>query len=58
MPADVQSQPTTVDRIRKAISSQIATFKLDDNLQAVILFSLLGLTISCVLIWLFLDIPY
>ena len=57
MSTDVQSHPT-IDRIRKAISSQNATFKLDDDLRAVILFSLLGLTISFALIWAFLDISY
>jgi hypothetical protein len=63
MPTGVQSRPT-IDRIKltkTAIRSQIerlSTLKLDDNLRVVILFSLLGLTISCALLWLFLDISY
>jgi hypothetical protein len=44
------------DQIRQAISSQIATLKSDDNLRVVILFPLLGLTISFALILAFLDI--
>jgi hypothetical protein len=57
MSIDAQGHPT-INRIKKAISSRIAAFKLDDDLRAVILFSLLGLTISFALIWAFLDISY
>jgi hypothetical protein len=57
MPTDVQNQPSIgwIRLTNKAISSQIArlsTLKLDDDLRVVILFSLLGLMISCALMWL------
>jgi hypothetical protein len=45
MPTDVQA----IDRIKLSIA-RLSTFKLDDDLRVVILFSLLGLMISFALI--------
>jgi hypothetical protein len=49
MPTDVQDQPS-VDPIKLTQTAKLSTFKLDDNLRVVILFSLLGLMISFALI--------
>jgi hypothetical protein len=55
MPTFVESQPTVDQnkRTKQVASSRLArisAFKLGENLRAVILFSLLGLMISCALI--------
>jgi len=55
MPTSVESQPTVdqskrTEEVASLRLARISAFKPDESLQAVILFSLLGLMISCALI--------